>query len=68
MHHSAQTKLEICEKQAIELGEVEGEFEDEDQNEQDEGIFQSTCLDVDAALGSTNLLGNPHHEVKKTTP
>ena len=56
MHHSAQSKLEICEKQAIELGEVEGEFEDEDQTEQDEGIFQSTCLDVDAALGSTNLL------------
>ena len=57
MHHSAaQTKLVIYEKQAVELGEVEGEFEDEDQTEQDEGIFQSTCLDVDAALGSTNLL------------
>ena len=56
MHHSAQTKLEICERQAIELGEVEGVFDDDDDTEQDDGIFQSTSLDVDAALGSTNLL------------
>jgi hypothetical protein len=47
MHHSTQSKLEICEKQTIELVE--------DHTGQDDGIFQSTCLDVDEALGSTNI-------------
>ena len=56
MHYSAQTKDTIYEKQAVELGEVEGEFDDEEQTEQDAGIFQSTSLDVEAALGITNLL------------
>ena len=55
MHFSVQTKLIIHETEAIELREVEDEFEDEDQTEQDEGIFQSTCLDVEATLGSTNF-------------
>ena len=56
MHYSAQTKPTIYEKQAIELGEVEGEFDDEEQTEQDAGILQSTGLDVEVALGTTNLL------------
>ena len=34
----------------------QAEFDDEEQAEQDEGIFQSTCIDVEVALGSTNLL------------
>jgi hypothetical protein len=54
--HSAQTKMEICEKDAAELGEVEGLFADNDETDQDDGLFHSTNLDVEAALGSTNLL------------
>ena len=56
MHHSAQTKMEICERDAAELGEVEGLFDDNDETEEDDVLFQSTTLDVEAALGSTNLL------------
>ena len=56
MHHSTQTKMEICERDAVELGEVEGLFDDNDETEEDGGLFQSTTLDVEAALGSTNLL------------
>ena len=56
MHHIAQTKMEICERDAAELGEVEGLFDDNDETEEDDGLFQSTTLDVEAALNSTNLL------------
>ena len=56
LHHSAQTKMDICERDAPELGEVEGLFDDNDETEDDDGLFQSTTLDVEAALGSTNLL------------
>ena len=43
-------------RDTVELGEVEGLFDDNDETEQDDGLFQSTNLDVEAALGSTNLL------------
>ena len=33
----------ICEKQAVELGEVEGQFEDEDQTEQDMASSRATA-------------------------
>jgi hypothetical protein len=56
MHHITQTKLEICERDAVELGEVEGLFDDNNETKEDGGLFQSTTLDVEAALGSTNLL------------
>jgi hypothetical protein len=56
MHHSAQTKMEIFEKDAAELGEVEGLFDDNDEADQDDGLFHSTNPDVQAALGSTNHL------------
>ena len=56
MLHTAQIKLEIYERQAVKLEDIKEEFEDKDQTEQDEGIFQSTSLDMSAALGSTNLL------------
>ena len=56
MHHSAQTKMEICERDAAELGEVEGLFDDNNETKEDDGLFQSTNLDVEAALRSTNLL------------
>jgi hypothetical protein len=38
------------------LGEVEGEFDDNDETEQYDGIFQSTSLDINTAFGSTNLM------------
>ena len=38
MHHSAQIKIEICERDAAELGEVEGLFDDNDETE-DDGLF-----------------------------
>jgi hypothetical protein len=50
MHNSAQTKIEICEKQPAELGEIEGEYRDDDPTEQDDFIFKSTSLDIDATL------------------
>ena len=53
---SAQINFMSYTKQAIELGEDEDEFENEDQTEQDEENSQSTCLDVEAALCSTNFL------------
>ena len=56
MHQSAQTKLDICEGDAVELSEVEGVLDDDEETEQDDGLFQSTSLDMEAALGSTNLL------------
>ena len=60
MHHSAQVKLTIYEKQAMELREVEGELDDDEQADeqadQSAGVFQSINLDVEAALGTTNLL------------
>jgi hypothetical protein len=56
MHHSAQTKLEICEREAVELSEMEGVFDDDDETEQDDSLFKSASLDMEAALGSTNIL------------
>jgi hypothetical protein len=50
----AQTRLTTNENQAMELGE--DEFEDEDQAEQDGESFQSSCLGVEVAGGSTDLL------------
>ena len=49
----------------MELREVEGEFDDKEKTDQDEGVFQSINLDVEAALGTTNLSYNPQHEVEK---
>ena len=54
MHHNAQTKLNAYKRKAVEIGDVEGEFDDEEQT--DAGIFQSISLDIEAALGTTNLL------------
>ena len=54
MHHHAQTKLNAYKRKAVEIGDVEGEFDDEEQT--DAGIFQSISLDIEAALGTTNLL------------
>ena len=47
------TRLIFYENQAIEPGMEE--FEDEDQTEKNEESFQSACLGVEVALGSTNL-------------
>ena len=47
---------------------MEGLFDDDDETEEDGGLFQSTTLDVEAALGSTKPLLNPHYEVEMTTP
>ena len=55
MHHSAQVKITIYEKQAMELIEVEGELDDEELTDQGVGVFQSINLDVEAAQGMTNL-------------
>ena len=70
MHHSAQVKLTIYEKQAMELREVEGELDDKEQTDQGSGFFEIINLDVEAALGTTNLSYNPQHEVENlsTTP
>ena len=67
LHHSAQLKLTAYKKQAMER-EVQGELDDEEKTDQGTGIFQSINLDVKAAMGTTNLLYNPQHEVGKTTP
>ena len=56
MHHSAQIKMEICERDAAELGEVEGLFDDNDETKQDGDLFHSTNLDMEAVFGFTNLL------------
>jgi hypothetical protein len=56
MHHSAQTKMEIRKRDAAELGEMEGLFDESNETEEDDGLFQSTTLDMEAALVSTNLL------------
>ena len=55
MHHSAQAEIEIGERDAAELGEVKGLFDENDETEEDGCLFQSTNLDMEAALGSTNL-------------
>ena len=56
MHHRSQIKKEICEREAVELREVEGLFDDNDETEEDGYLFRSTNLDVEAVFGSTNLL------------
>ena len=40
----------------MELKEVEGKLGAEEQDDQSAGVFQCLNLDVEAALGTTNLL------------
>ena len=54
---SAQAKLTMYEKQAMVVMQVEqAKLDDGEQTDQGAGIFQSISLDIEAALGTTNLL------------
>ena len=56
MHFSAQVKLTTYEKEAMEVREVEqAEPDDEEQTDYGAGVFQRVDLDVESALGGTNL-------------
>ena len=56
MHLSVQVRLTIYEKQAMKLREVEkAELGDEEQTDQGAGVLQSVDLDLESALGMTNL-------------
>ena len=54
--HSAQTKMEISERDAAELDEVGELFADNDETDQDGDLFHSSNRDVEAVFKSTNIV------------